>query len=78
MATRKIHGNSMNSTHSAGGAKIALDPGLNSLENAESECKNWSTNKACLSVQKDQSSPRPEREEAADCQQSMRSLQISM
>ena len=61
MATRKIHGNSRNSTHSAGGAKIALDPGLNSLENAESECKNWSTNKACLSVQKGQSSPRPER-----------------
>ena len=32
MATGKIHVNSMNSTHSAGGAKIALDPGLNSLE----------------------------------------------
>ena len=30
------------------------------------------------SVQKDQSSPRPEREEAADCQQSVCGLQISM
>ena len=42
---------------------------LSKKRNAEPERKNWSTNKACLSVQKDQSNPRPKREEAADCQQ---------